>query len=137
METVRTVEGAEIADPCGSSRFAIVIGILLLVEGIWGLTNPVVFGVLTTNRLHAAVHIALGVAGLAFGLGGAPRAYELSLGVLLLGVGCLRLVPGIGDVISRLLNVNHAVAFVNILVGVASLVAARIRGIPPVGRATA
>ena len=38
--------------------YAIIIGLFLLVEGIWGLFSPVVFGVLTTNMTHAIETLA-------------------------------------------------------------------------------
>jgi hypothetical protein len=36
----------------------------LLFEGIWGEFSDVVFGVLTTNRIHATIHILLGIVGI-------------------------------------------------------------------------
>ncbi len=47
--------------------FALLVGAFLLIEGVWGLTSPVVFGVLTTNTLHAIIHIVLGIVGIAAG----------------------------------------------------------------------
>lgn len=108
-----------------ASRFAVVIGVFLLVEGIWGMISPVVFGVLTTNTLHAAIHIVLGLVGIWTGMkGGAPR-FLMFLGVLLVAVGVLRFVPVAGDLLVSLLNVNVAVACFNIIVGVVSLIVAR------------
>jgi len=47
--------------------FALVLGVFLLIEGMWGLTTDVVFGVLTTNRIHAIIHIVLGLIALVTG----------------------------------------------------------------------
>lgn len=103
--------------------FAIVIGVFLLIEGIWGLTRPVVFGILTTNLTHAVIHIVLGLIGIATGCRGQARGFCIFLGILLLAVGLLRFVPGANELIVSLLNVNIAVAWLNIVVGVvASLV---------------
>ena len=108
-----------------ASRFAIVIGVFLLIEGIWGMFSPVVFVVLTTNVLHAAIHIVLGLVGIWTGMkGGAPR-FLMFLGVLLVAVGVLRFVPVVGDLLVSLLNVNVAVACFNIVVGAVSLIVAR------------
>ncbi|MBC7790290.1 MAG: DUF4383 domain-containing protein [Anaerolineae bacterium] len=110
--------------------FAIIIGVFLLIEGIWGLFSPVVFGVLTTNVTHALIHILLGAAGIGAGLAKKARGFCIFLGALLLAVGILRFVPGIGDVIVRLLNVNEAVAFVNIVAGGVSLALGLMKGRP-------
>lgn len=101
--------------------FAIVIGVFLLIEGILGLSSSVVFGVLTTNTTHAWIHILLGLVGLGVGISGKARHYCLFLGVLLLAVGVLRFVPGVDETLVNLLNVNHAVAVLNIVIGAISL----------------
>ena len=51
-----------------SGIFAVIIGVFLLIEGIWGEFSDVVFGVLTTNRIHATIHILLGIVGIYTGL---------------------------------------------------------------------
>ena len=103
-------------------RFATVLGAFLLIEGIWGLFSPVVFGVLTTNLLHAVIHIALGVTGLLAARSAAASKYLMFVGAILLVVGILRFVPGASDLVVSLLNVNVAVAWVNIIVGAAALI---------------
>ena len=97
--------------------FAIVIGAFLLIEGIWGLTSPVVFGILTTNLTHAVIHIVLGLIGIATGWRRQARGFCIFLGILLLAVGLLRFVPGASELIVSLLNVNIAVAWLNIAIG--------------------
>jgi len=100
-----------------SSLYAIAVGAFLLIEGIWGLFSPVVFGVFTTNLIHACIHIVLGIIGLMVGVKGRARGFLLFLGVLLLAVGILWFVPGINQLIVTILNVNQAVAILNIVVG--------------------
>lgn len=107
-----------------SSIFAIIIGIFLLIEGIWGEFSDVVFGVLSTNRTHATIHIVLGIVGIYTGLKTGSRKFCVFLGILLFSVGVLRFVPGIGELIVSILNVNPAVAYFNITAGIASLIAA-------------
>lgn len=104
-----------------SRRFAPVLGAFLLIEGIWGLSSPVVFGVLTTNIVHAIIHIFLGVTGLFAAPMRFSRGYLFGVGALLLAVGILRFVPGASDLVVGLLNVNIPVAYFNIIVGLASL----------------
>jgi len=98
-----------------------LLGVFLLIEGCWGLFSPVVFGVLSTNRLHAVIHIVLGIVGIPAGRSGAARNYLLGVGALLAVVGVLRFVPGASDLVVSLLNVNFAVAYFNIAVGLISL----------------
>ena len=106
--------------------FALLVGVFLLVSGLWGLSSPVVFGVLTTNLLHAVIHIALGVIGIWVGLRTGARRFCLFLGVLLVAVGALWFVPGVGPLITSLLNVNAAVAYLNLGVGALALVLALV-----------
>lgn len=104
-----------------SRRFAMLLGIFLLIEGCWGLVSPVVFGVLTTNTLHAVIHIVLGLVGIWAGRSAAARGYLLGVGALLVVVGIVRFIPGVSDLVVSLLNVNFAVAYFNIAVGLVSL----------------
>ena len=115
-----------------SGPYAIGIGAFLVLEGIWGMFSPVVFGFLTTNRTHAVIHIVLGMVGIWTGLKGGSRGFCMFLGVLLLVVGVLRFVPGAGDLIVSILNVNLAVACVNIVVGIVSILIARASQRTPV-----
>lgn len=108
----------------GTNAFALLIGAFLLIEGIFGLTSPVVFGVLTTNLTHAIIHILLGVVGIGLGWMGRARGYCIFLGILLLIVGLLRFVPGASEFVVRILNVNPAVAWLNIVVGAVALLVA-------------
>ena len=107
-----------------SSIFAVIIGVFLLIEGIWGEFSDVVFGVLTTNRIHATIHILLGIVGIYTGLKGGSRGFLIFLGILLAAVGALWFVPGVNELIFSILNVNRAVAVFNIIVGIASLIIA-------------
>lgn len=104
-----------------TGKFAIFIGIFLLIEGIWGLFSNVVFGVLTTNTTHAAIHIVLGIVGIYSGYKNRARGFCLFLGILLLIVGILRFIPGADTIVVNLLNVNNPVAYLNIIVGIVAL----------------
>jgi hypothetical protein len=102
-------------------RFTTILAVFLIIEGVWGLFSPVVFGMLSTNTLHAVIHIVLGIVGIIATRSGGVRGYLLGVGGLLLVVGILRFVPGISDLVVSLLNVNTAVAYFNIVVGAISL----------------
>lgn len=98
-------------------HFTRALGTFLLIEGIWGLFSPVVFGVLTTNRLHAMTHIVLGIIGLWVARRLAARGYLFGVGGLLAVVGVLFFVPGASSLTTGLLDVNFAVACLNIILG--------------------
>ena len=85
-----------------SAALSVLLGLFLLVEGIWGLKSPVVFGLLTTNWLHACIHILLGLVGLAAGLRGGGRGFCLFVGWLLLLVGVIFVVPVATDFVTPL-----------------------------------
>lgn len=107
-----------------TNAFAVIIGIFLLIEGIWGLSSDYVFGVLSTNRFHAVVHIILGILGIVLGLGKKAKGYLLFLGILLLIVGILHFVPGAAEALRTIFNVNTTVAIFNIVLGILSIAAA-------------
>jgi len=104
-----------------ASLYAQSAGSFLLAEGLWGMASPVVFGVLQTNRLHAAIHIVVGLYGIAAGLGRETSGYLLCLGTLLLSVGMLYFIPWGNPLVASLLNVNAPVAALNIALGFGAL----------------
>lgn len=105
--------------------FALVIGVLLLVEGVWGMFSPVVFGVLDTNPLHALMGIGLGLAGLRVAGGrGSARRYCYWLGGVLLTIGGLRLLPDFASLMFVVFEINHVEAVFSVAVGAASLLLA-------------
>ncbi len=103
-----------------------IAGVFLIIEGIWGMFSPMVFGIFSTNKLHATIHIVLGVLGIYTAMNKGARQWCTLVGLLIIVVGVLRFVPGIGDIIVSLLNVNEAVAIFNIVVGAAALLVARM-----------
>jgi hypothetical protein len=104
-----------------SRRFAVLLAIFLVVEGVWELFSPVVFGIFSGNPLHGGIHILLGIAGFVAATKGTARGFLLGVGGLLLVVGILWFVPGASTLVVSLLNVNFAVACLNIALGVISL----------------
>jgi hypothetical protein len=100
--------------------YTTLLAIFLLVEGAWGLFTNQVFGVFTTNLLHAVIHILLGLVGFWAARTGRTRGYLVFVGLLLLAVGLLWFVPGVAELLVRLLNANRAVAYFNIAVGAVS-----------------
>ena len=112
--------------------FAIVLGIYLTIEGALGLFNPLVFGLFSTNPLHAVIHLMLGVSGIYAGLRNHARNFSYFTGFLLLVVGLLYFVPAIEPLLVKILNLNKAVAIFNIIVGIVALLFAMLTPKRPV-----
>lgn len=106
------------------SVFAVLAGLFFLAQGVWGLQSQVTFGVFSTNRIHALIHIAFGVTAVVAGLLRSARTFSLAMGFVLLVVGILRFIPGTDDLMVELFNVNPAVACLNIGVGITLLMLA-------------
>ena len=103
------------------NKFAIALGAFLIIEGIGGLVGPVVFWIFTTNVLHAAIHLLLGFSGLYIGLRNHARKFSLYVGILLLVVGILYFTPSADSLVKKILNVNSAVAYFNIIIGITAI----------------
>ena len=103
------------------NTFSILIGIFLLIEGIWGLSSDVVFQVFTTNTTHAILHIILGIISIVLGFRKNANEFCFFLGLLLLVVGILRLIPGTSHVIIDVLKANEPVAYMNMALGCVAL----------------
>jgi hypothetical protein len=104
-----------------SGWFAVALGAFLFIEGVWGLFSRVVFGSLTTNYTDAVIHIVLGGVGVGLGLRGPARGYCLALGLLLPAVALLYFIPATSYYPATLLNMNTAVARLNVVAGGLSL----------------
>lgn len=111
--------------------FALLVGILLLLQGIWNLTDPPFLGIFTSNLLHAIIHVVLGIIGIWTGLRSGAYIFLIFLGILLLTVGILFFVESARELLVGLFNVNAAVAWLNIGVGGLSLLAVMAGKKPP------
>lgn len=105
----------------GSNQFAIAVGVFFFVEGVWGLLSPTVFGVLTTNSVRAAVHLALGGMTIVAGVKGFERSALRVVGSIAVAVGTLRFIPGVDDLIVGVLAVNVPAALLNLVIGLSCL----------------
>ena len=111
--------------------FAILVGILLLLQGIWNLIDPPFLGIFTSNPLHAIIHVVLGIIGIWTGLRSGAYTFLIFLGILLLTVGLFFFVENARGLLIDLFNVNEAVAWLNIGIGALSLLAVIIGRKPP------
>jgi uncharacterized membrane protein len=110
--------------------FTRIVAIFLLIEGIWGFFSPIVFGVLSTNYLHATIHVLLGLVGLWAASRGFARGFLQGLGCLLMVVGLLWFIPGTRNLVEELFSVNQSVAALNVVLGAISLLVAGVTSRP-------
>lgn len=111
--------------------FALLVGILLLLQGIWNLIDPPFLGIFTSNLLHAIIHVVLGILGIWTGLNSGAYTFLIFLGIILLTVGILFFLQSAKELLIELFNVNIAVAWLNIGVGALSLLAVMVGNKPP------
>ena len=110
-----------------SNRYAIGIGVLLLIYGTFSLFNELLIGSLISNTTYAVILMMLGTIGLYTGTKKVAHNYCLFLGTLLLILGTFWFIPGLDRLLVYLLNLNQKSASMNIALGVASLIAANIK----------
>jgi hypothetical protein len=110
--------------------FALLVGILLLTQGIWDLVDPPFLNIFTSNTLHAVIHVLLGVIGLWTALRTGAYTFLIFLGILLLTLGILFFVPQLKELFIDLFNINKPVALLNIFLGVFSLLVVIFSGKP-------
>lgn len=101
--------------------FSIMIGILFLLSGIWGFSSRIVFGMFTTNTLHAIFQIIIGCATIFFTSVGYCKPFLKILGsaMLLLGFGWFM---GGDQLLIQIFNSNRSFAFFNLFFGFLVLV---------------
>lgn len=104
-----------------AAPFALLAGAFYLTDGIWGFFSPVTFGVLSTNLLHTIIHTAMGVLGIYAARTTFARLWCLGVGLIVLPVGLLYFLPAVNGLLVTLFNLNHAVAILNIVLGIIAL----------------
>ena len=109
-----------------ASGFAFLLGIVLILQGIWELVSPVVLFIFTGNMLHGIIHLVLGLLGICAAVQNRARGFCLFLGLLLLVVSGLWFLPATHGLVVRLLNINTAVTILNLTVAFLSLLVATV-----------
>jgi len=102
-------------------RFTLLIGILLLAEGVWGLFSNNIFGAISINTRLSIIHIVVGIAGLYYGSTGNTRKYNILLGASLLLLAILHFIPLTAGIIKGLFDLNDLLAYLYIFIGISAL----------------
>ena len=108
--------------------FALVVGLVLLIIGLWGLFIGTgnLWGAFGVNVLQSILHIIAGVFGVYVGTKGDGSGFNVSIGWIGVILGILGFIPAIGhssgDLLNSLLNINPAITWLHLVVGVVALI---------------
>ncbi len=101
--------------------YALILGIVAGVIGIWGLFSQSILGIFGVNVLQSIVHIITGAFGIYVGTKGEGPGFNGSVGWVALLLGVLWYIPATAALLVSLLNVNAATTYLHLVVGVLSL----------------
>lgn len=100
--------------------YAIVVGLVLLLLGIWGFFQYPVLGIFGVNTYQNILHIVVGVLGLWIGMKN-PKGFNLWLGWIALAAGILGFIPGADALLDQIFAINSQISWLHIAVGIVSL----------------
>jgi len=105
-----------------AKKAILVLGIVLLVVGIWGYVSDPILGVFEVDGLHNLIHIVTGVLGIVFGMRsvGEAKMFSKVFGVIYALVAILGLVLP-GDMILGLIESNMADDILHVVLAVVFL----------------
>ena len=101
--------------------YALVLGVVLAIIGIWGLFSESLLGLFGVNLLQSVLHLIAAAFGVYVGLKGEGPGFNSSIGWIGLVLGVLGFVPGASDLLFSLLNINTATTVLHLAIGVVSL----------------
>jgi len=101
--------------------WALSIGVVAALVGIWGFFQSPILGLFSVNVLQSVVHLIVGALGIYVGMKGDGDVFAQSLGYGSLALGVLGYVPVVDDLLVKLFAINPAISVLHIAVGVISL----------------
>lgn len=101
--------------------FALVLGIVLLLVGIWGFFTDSILGIFGVNVAQSVLHVIAGIFGVYVGTKGMGSGYNSSIGWIGIVLAVLGFVPGAKDLLMSLLNINMATTYLHLVIGVVAL----------------
>jgi hypothetical protein len=100
--------------------YALVLGIVALVIGIWGFFTSSILNIFGVNALQSVVHVIAGIFGIYVGTKGEGPGFNGSLGWVSLVLAILGFVAS--GFMASFLGVNTATTWLHLVVGVVSLI---------------
>ena len=101
--------------------FALIVGIVLAIIGIWGLFSDNVLG-FGVNVTQSVLHLIAAIFGIYVGTKGAGPGFNKSIGIIGVVLAILGFISGTAALLASLLNVNMATTWLHLVVGVVSLI---------------
>lgn len=101
--------------------YALILGIVAAIVGVWGLFSEMILGIFGVNLLQSVVHLITAGCGIYAGTKGEGKTFNMLLGWIALALGVLGFVPGVKDLLTSLLNINAATSVLHLAVGIVSL----------------
>lgn len=104
--------------------YALILGIVLAVVGIWGLFTQSILGLFGVNTTQSVLHIIAAIFGIYVGTKGEGPGYNSSIGWIGIVLAVLGFIPQTGALLLQYLNVNTATTWLHAVIGVVSLIVA-------------
>ena len=101
--------------------YAMVIGAVLVLLGLVGFVNNPILGIFGVNVAQDLLHLVGGALILWLASKGTTKSTNMWLGIIALVVGVLGLVPGANTLLASVFNINMAITYLHLAVGVVSL----------------
>ena len=101
--------------------YALVLGLVLAIVGIWGFFTSSILGIFGVNVLQSVLHLIAAALGIYAGTQGDGMTYNSVLGWIAIVLGVLGLIPGVSGLLLSLLNINTAITVLHLAIGAVSL----------------
>lgn len=102
--------------------YALILGIVLAIVGIWGLFTQSILGIFGVNTAQSILHLIAAVFGIYVGTKGDGPGYNASLGWIGVVLAILGFIPATAALLTQYLSVNMATTWLHLVIGVVSLV---------------
>lgn len=102
-------------------NFALIVGIVLAIIGIWGLFATSILGI-GVNVAQSILHLIAAAFGIYVGTKGEGPGYNQTIGWIGVALGVLGFIPVVKDQLLSLLNINMATTWLHLIVGVVALI---------------
>ena len=101
--------------------YALVLGIVLGIVGLWGFFSSSVLGLFGVNALQSVLHLIAAAFGIYAGTKGDGHTFDMGIGWIAIILGVLGFIPVASDLLTSLLNINTATSVLHLGIGIVSL----------------
>ena len=101
--------------------YALVLGLVLAIVGVWGLFSDSILGLFNVNLYQSILYLVAAAFGIYAGVKGTGHTYNLVLGWIAFVLAVLGYVPVAKDLLLEFLNINIWTTYLHLAIGVLSL----------------